>query len=61
MGSMYTMVMKLTEDDWCYESCSEDAILLELVKKEYAKWLGVAYYPNMKFDITIAGCNYANK
>ena len=45
MDSMHTMIMKLTEDDWCYESCSEDAILLELVKKEYATWLGVNFHP----------------
>ena len=60
MGSMYNQIMKLTEDNW-HKSQSETKLSLALIKKEYAKWLGVAYYPNMKFDITIAGCNYANK
>ena len=60
MGSMYNQIMKLTEDNW-HKSQSETKLSLALIKKEYAKWLGVTYYPNMKFDITIAGCNYANK
>jgi len=61
--------MKLTEDDWYkYQPKTKMPIMLDeiklsltIIKKEYAGWLGVTYYPNMKFDITIAGCNYANK
>lgn len=37
--------MKLTDDDWHYESSSEDTITLELVKKEYASWLSVSHHP----------------
>ncbi len=45
MGSMYTMIMKLNDDDWFLEYYSEDKISLELIKKEYARWLGVNYHP----------------
>jgi hypothetical protein len=53
MGSMYTMVMKLTEDDWYkYQAKTKMPIMLDeiklsltIIKKEYAGWLGVNYYP----------------
>ena len=45
MDSMYTMIMKLNDDDWFLEYYSEDKISLELIKKEYASWLGVNYHP----------------
>ena len=37
--------MGLTDDDWHFELYSEDKISLELIKKKYARWLGVNYYP----------------
>jgi len=50
---MYTMVMKLTEDDWYkYQPKTKMPIMLDeiklsltIIKKEYAGWLGVNYYP----------------
>jgi hypothetical protein len=45
IGSMYDMIMKLNDDDWYPDYCSEDKISLELIKKEYAGWLGVKYHP----------------
>ena len=53
MGSMYKMVMGLTEDDWykCQPKTKMPIMLdeiklsLTIIKKEYAVWLGVNYYP----------------
>jgi len=53
MGSMYEMVMRLTEDDWYkYQPKTKMPITLDkaklsltIIKKEYAGWLGVNYYP----------------
>jgi len=53
MGSMYKMVMGLTEDDWykCQPKTKMPIMLdeiklsLTIIKKEYAGWLGVNYYP----------------
>jgi len=45
MGTMYDKIMRLTDDDWCLECFPEDKISLELIKKEYARWLGVNYHP----------------
>lgn len=45
MDTMYDKIMRLTDDDWCLECFPEDKISLELIKKEYARWLGVNYHP----------------
>lgn len=45
MGSLYSRVMKFDTTDWRNGSYSEDNISLDLIKKEYAGWLGVKCHP----------------
>ena len=45
IGSVYSTIMKTPIDDWEIGRYQEDKISLELIKKEYASWLGVKYHP----------------
>ncbi|WPE17131.1 hypothetical protein R5P06_03465 [Candidatus Thioglobus autotrophicus] len=45
MGSMYDSIIKTPADSWEFGYYDEDKISLELIKKEYARWLGVNYHP----------------
>jgi hypothetical protein len=45
IGSVYDTIMKTPIDDWEIGRYQEDKISLELIKKEYASWLGVNYHP----------------
>jgi len=56
MGSMYNSIMKNSEKDWEFGHYQEDKISLEVIKKEYASWLGVKYYP--EHDIYNHCANY---
>ena len=42
---IYEDIMELSDNDWIIGRYQEDKISLELIKKEYANWLGVKYYP----------------
>jgi len=59
IGALYDRVMGLADDDWHFEHYSEDKISLELIKKEYARWLGVNCYP--KHDIWSHCTDYYEK
>jgi len=45
IDSVYNTIMKTPIDDWEIGHHQEDKISLELIKKEYAIWLGVKYHP----------------
>ena len=45
IGSLYDSIMKNPAEDWEFGYYQEDKISLELIKKEYASWLGVNYHP----------------
>ena len=45
IGSVYNTIMKTPIDDWEIGHYQEDKISLELIKKEYASWLGVKHHP----------------
>ena len=45
MSSMYSDIIKTSTEDWVTGHYQEDKISLELIKKEYASWLGVNYHP----------------
>ena len=45
MSSMYSDIIKTSTEDWVTGHYQEDKISLELIKKEYARWLGVNYHP----------------
>ena len=45
IGSVYDSIMKNPAEDWEFGYYQEDKISLELIKKEYARWLGVNYHP----------------
>ena len=45
IGSVYDSIMKNPAEDWEFGYYQEDKISLELIKKEYASWLGVNYHP----------------
>ena len=49
IGNLYNSIISLKEDDWHYGDC-ESTISLDLIKNEYASWLGVRRHP--KSDIS---------
>ena len=54
MGSMYSAIMKIEDDDWHKGVDTSDTLLLADIKKEYANWLGVTYYDPVNNDISRA-------
>jgi hypothetical protein len=61
IGTMYTKIMELTNDDWHLEHYSEDKISLDLIRKEYTGWLGVKYYPEHNIHNHCANHNEEQK
>jgi len=45
MSSMFKDIMETSTEDWVVGYYQEDKISLELIKREYARWLNVNYYP----------------
>lgn len=45
ISSMYKDIMGASVEDWSIGHYQEDKISLELIKKEYAGWLGVKHHP----------------
>jgi len=54
IGSMYSAIMKIEDDDWHKGVDTSDTILLADIKKEYANWLGVTSYDPVNNDISRA-------
>ena len=52
MGSMYSAIMRLEDDDWHKGRDTSDMIFLVDVKKEYADWLGVISYDPINNNIS---------
>lgn len=44
---IYDNIMKNPAEDWEFGVYQEDEISLELIKKEYASWLGLSFYPEL--------------
>lgn len=52
IGSMYSAIMKLENDDWHKSSVDTSKIFLEDIRKEYAAWLGVISFDPVNNSIS---------